>query len=322
MLNLGHWGFGIAHWAFVPLIRMGFPGFHPLVVRWFRETLGAPTSAQERGWAAIRDRRHTLIAAPTGSGKTLAAFLTAIDDLVHEGLQAPLPDEVRVVYVSPLKALSADIHKNLAEPRQGIRELATSLGLQAPHITSAVRTGDTTQSERAAMLRTPPHILVTTPESLYLLLTSARSREMLRTVRAVIVDEIHAVIGGRRGAHLALSLERLEAVVSSAPEGGSRLPDVGTGLSRPIQRIGLSATQKPIDEVARFLVGNRSADPSASPEGPPGTGECVIVDEGHRREIDLAIEIPRSPLDAVMAHEVWQEYYDRLTELISSTRQR
>ena len=288
---------------------MDFPGFHPLVARWFRETLGAPTSAQERGWAAIRDRRHTLIAAPTGSGKTLAAFLTAIDDLVQEGLQAPLPDEVRVVYVSPLKALSADIHKNLAEPRQGIRELAASLGIEAPRITAAVRTGDTTPSERAAMLRTPPHILVTTPESLYLLLTSARSREKLRTVRTVIVDEIHAVIGGRRGAHLALSLERLEGIVEA---------DF-------LQRIGLSATQKPIEEVARFLVGNRSADL----EGPARTIEdsalrrgpfrsAVIVDEGHGREIDLAIEIPRSPLDAVMSHEVWQEYYDRLTELISA----
>ena len=296
---------------------MGFPGFHPLVARWFRETLGAPTSAQERGWGAIRDRRHTLIAAPTGSGKTLAAFLTAIDDLVHEGLQAPLPDEVRVVYVSPLKALSADIHKNLAEPRQGIRKLAASRGVEAPRITAAVRTGDTTQSERAAMLRTPPHILVTTPESLYLLLTSARSREMLRTVRTVIVDEIHAVIGGRRGAHLALSLERLQGIVEADLQ-------VRPGDRPVLQRIGLSATQKPIDEVARFLVGNRSADL----EGPPRTVEysasrrgpfrsAVIVDEGHRREIDLAVEIPRSPLDAVMSNEVWQEYYDRLTELIS-----
>ena len=184
--------------------------FHPVVARWFEETFGEPTPAQAQGWEAIRSGRHTLIAAPTGSGKTLAAFLTALDDLFREGLRAPLPDEVRVVYVSPLKALSADIHKNLAVPRRAIaqrrRERSAST---APRITAAVRTGDTTQSERAAMLRKPPHILVTTPESLFLLLTGERSRHMLRTVRTVIVDEIHAVIDTRRGAHLALSLERL-----------------------------------------------------------------------------------------------------------------
>src|SRR5258708_28109231 len=195
---------------------MPLSSFHPIVARWFSETLGEPTRAQTLGWAAIRDRRHTLIAAPTGSGKTLAAFLTTLDELVHEGLRAPLPDEVRVVYVSPLKALSADIHKNLAEPRAGICRIATELGLTPPRITAAVRTGDTTSSERAAMLRTPPHILVTTPESLYLLLTAGRSREMLRTARTVIVDELHAVIGTRRWAHLAITLERL-AHVAEAP---------------------------------------------------------------------------------------------------------
>ena len=263
---------------------------HPVVERWFAETIGAPTPVQTRGWAAVRDGRHTLIAAPTGSGKTLAAFLTAIDDLVREGLSGPLPDEVRVVYVSPLKALSADIHRNLAEPRLGIRRVAEAEGLTAPRITAAVRTGDTTQAERAAMLRTPPHILVTTPESLYLLLTSPRSRAMLRTVRTVIVDEIHAVIGTRRGAHLALSLERLQQVAE-----------------RPVLRLGLSATQKPVAEVARFLVGNADTD-------------CAIIDDGHRRDMDLAIEIPRSTLDAVMAHEVWEEYYDRLTALIAEHR--
>ncbi len=268
------------------------PGFHPLVCRWFAETLGQPTSAQRRGWDAIRAGRHTLIAAPTGSGKTLAAFLTAIDDLVHEGLAGPLADEVRVVYVSPLKALSADIHKNLAEPRRGIRELAASAGQVLPAITAAVRTGDSTSAERAAMLRTPPHILVTTPESLYLLLTSERSREMLRTVRTVIVDEIHAVIGTRRGAHLALSLERLQHVAE-----------------RSVLRIGLSATQKPVEEVARFLVGQ-----------PADRGGCVIVDEGHRRAIDLDLEMPGSALGAVMAHEVWEEYYDRLAALIAGHR--
>ncbi len=266
--------------------------FHPVVARWFAATLGTPTAAQARGWASIRSGQHTLIAAPTGSGKTLAAFLTAIDDLVREGVSSPLPDEVRVVYVSPLKALSADIHKNLAEPRRGIRQLAEAEGLEAPRITAAVRTGDTTSSERAAILRRPPHILVTTPESLYLLLTAERSRALLRTARVVIVDEIHAVIGTRRGAHLALSLERLQQMAE-----------------QPLLRIGLSATQKPVEEVARFLVGNDER-----------RGGCTIVDEGHRRQLDLALEIPSSPLGAVMEHEVWEEYYDRLTALIHEHR--
>ncbi len=261
---------------------MSLSHFHPLVQQWFTTELGGPTPAQSRGWDSIRSGRHTLIAAPTGSGKTLAAFLTALNDLLREGLEGPLPDEVRVLYVSPLKALSADIHKNLAEPRRGIRRLAEDAGHRAPVITAAVRTGDTSQSERAAMLRTPPHILVTTPESLYLLLTSERSRSMLRTVRTVIVDEIHAVIGTRRGAHLALSLERLRQL-----------------CGRPLMRLGLSATQKPLEEVATFLVGS---------EGRDRGGACTIVDEGHRRDKDLGIEIPGSTLDAVMAHEVWNEY--------------
>src|SRR6266849_5209385 len=242
---------------------MPLSNFHPVTQRWFSETLGEPTAAQLRGWDSICERRHTLIAAPTGSGKTLAAFLTAVDDLFVEGLANPLPDEVRVVYVSPLKALSADIHKNLAEPRSGMRRIAAEMGLDAPRITAAVRTGDTTQSERAAMLKTPPHILVTTPESLYLLVTAERSRAMLRTVRTVIIDEIHAVIGTRRGAHLALTLERLQEVAEA-----------------PLHRVGLSATQKPIDEVARYLAGD---------------ADCAIVDEGHQREMDLTLEIPRSP---------------------------
>ncbi len=271
---------------------MPLTSFHPLVADWFRDTLGEPTAPQVRGWRAIREGRHTLIAAPTGSGKTLAAFLSAIDDLVKEsvvrGNSALLPDEIRVLYVSPLKALSADIHKNLAEPRRGIRQLAEARGIEPPRITAAVRTGDTTSSERAAILRNPPHILVTTPESLYLLLTAERSRALLKTVRTVIVDEIHAVIGTRRGSHLALSLERLEQIADG-----------------PIQRIGLSATQKPIEQVARFLVG-----------AAPGRPDCAIVDEGHRRQIDLAMEIPKSPLSAVMSHEVWEEYYDRLAQLI------
>src|SRR5438270_3279144 len=233
-----HSTFNIQHLTFNIHDPMSLDHFHPIIRKWFSETLGEPTRAQSLGWAAIRERRHTLIAAPTGSGKTLAAFLNALDDLFQEGLRGPLPDEVRVVYVSPLKALSADIHKNLAEPRAAIRRLAEESGLEAPRITAAVRTGDTTSSERASMLKTPPHILVTTPESLYLMLTAGRSREMLRTVRTVIVDEIHAVIGTRRGAHLALSLERLQQVAE-----------------RPLVRIGLSATQKPVADVARYLVG-------------------------------------------------------------------
>src|SRR5688572_27108778 len=176
---------------------MSLSRFHPIVQEWFADALGQPTAVQESGWAAVGRGHHTLIAAPTGSGKTLAAFLSAIDDLLQEGLGGPLSDEVRVVYVSPLKALSTDIHKNLSEPLRGAGVIARELGLDAPRITAAVRTGDTPQSERTAMLRRPPHILVTTPESLYLLLTAGNSREMLRTVRTVIVDEIHAVIGTR-----------------------------------------------------------------------------------------------------------------------------
>ena len=277
------------------------PDFHPILRRWwqdrFTEADGAerrvlpPTPAQLEGWEAIRRGEPTLIAAPTGSGKTLAAFLTSIDELLREGLErGELPDEVRVIYVSPLKALSADIHKNLAEPRREIRRLAEELGYPPVKVTAAVRSGDTPQSERAAMLRTPPHILVTTPESLYLLLTAQRSRDMLRTARVVIVDEIHAVLESRRGAHLALSLERLEHV-----------------CGRPLQRIGLSATQKPIEEVARFLVG-------------AGDRSCAVVNRGHQRAIDLAIEVPGSPLEAVMSAEVWQEVYNRLIELIESHR--
>src|SRR2546428_2319970 len=273
--------------------------FHPVLQRWwqtrFREPgsgrILPPTEAQLEGWRSIRAGRHTLIAAPTGSGKTLAAFLTSIDQLLRESLEAgELPDEVRVVYVSPLKALSADIHKNLAEPRREMRRIAEEMGSPPVGITAAMRSGDTPQGERAAMLRSPPHILVTTPESLYLLLTAARSREMLKTARVVIVDEIHAVLESRRGAHLALSLERLDHV-----------------CGRRLQRVGLSATQKPIEEVARFLVGSDKSD-------------CSIVNRGHKRTIDLEIEVPGSPLEAVMSGEVWQETYKRLVELIESHR--
>jgi ATP-dependent Lhr-like helicase len=256
--------------------------FHPVLQSWWESRFGEPTAAQLDGWRAIRRGEHTLIAAPTGSGKTLAAFLTSIDRLLREGLERGLPDEVRVIYVSPLKALSADIHKNLAEPRREIHALSPEV-----KITAAVRSSDTPQNERAAMLRTPPHILVTTPESLYLLLTAERSRGMLKTAQVVIVDEIHAVLQSRRGAHLALSLERLDRV-----------------CGRRLQRIGLSATQKPIDEVARFLTQEKS----------------TVVDKGHKRAVDLAVEVPGSPLEAVMSHEVWKEIYDRLVTLIESHR--
>src|ERR1051326_1599223 len=255
--------------------------FHPVLRQWWQGRFDAPTPAQLEGWRAIRRGEDTLIAAPTGSGKTLAAFLTSIDQLFREGLERGLPDEVRVIYVSPLKALSADIHKNLAVPRREIHALSPV------KITAAVRSGDTPQSERAAMLRTPPHILVTTPESLYLLLTAERPRAMLRTARVVIVDEIHAVLQSRRGAHLALSLERLDHV-----------------CGRKLQRIGLSATQKPIEEVARFLTRR----------------PCSVVDKGHKRHIDLALEVPGSPLEAVMSGEIWQEMYARLVQLIEAHR--
>ena len=291
--------------------------FHPVTERWFRTTLGEPTAAQTAGWSAIRRGRHTLIAAPTGSGKTLAAFLIALDDLFREGLERGLPDETRVLYVSPLKALSTDIDKNLAAPRAGLRALAAEAGLRAPEINSAVRTGDTASASRAAMLRRPPHILITTPESLYLLLTSEQSRQRLRHVRTVVIDEIHAVIGTRRGAHLALSLERLAAVTASPP-----------------QRIGLSATQRPVELVARFLVGcsaagePREAQACVVAEASAGNRDltdrlepdCAIINQGHRRDLDLAIELPGSPLDAVMSHEVWSEYYDRIATLVQAHR--
>src|SRR5688500_54184 len=248
--------------------------FHPVLQSWWASRFGEPTAAQLEGWSAIRRGADNLLAAPTGSGKTHAAFLTSIDRLFREGLERELPDEVRVVYVSPLKALSADIHKNLAEPRREIRALAEGLGFPPVRITAAVRSGDTPQSERAAMLRTPPHILVTTPESLYLLLTAERSRQMLKSAEVVIIDEIHAVLQSRRGAHLALSLERLDHA-----------------CGRKLQRIGLSATQKPIEEVARFLT----------------SAPCSVVDKGHKRQTDLAVEVPNSPLEAVMSHEVWKE---------------
>src|SRR5437762_12489220 len=219
--------------------------FHPIVARWFEEKFGSPTEPQERGWPAIQSGGHTLIAAPTGSGKTLAAFLASLDALFREGLAGTLPDQTRVLYVSPLKALSNDIHKNLEEPLAGIRAALLASEGRDVEVRAEVRTGDTPAAKRQAIARKPPHILVTTPESFYLLLTSQSGRKLLSTVRTLIVDEIHAVVGNRRGSHLALSMERLAALVQ-----------------HPLQRIGLSATQKPIEEVARFLIGGPVSSPS------------------------------------------------------------
>ena len=270
--------------------------FHPVVARWFEQTFGSPTEPQACGWPAIQSGGHVLISAPTGSGKTLAAFLASLDLLFREGVASELPDETQIVYVSPLKALSNDIRKNLQEPLAGIRALLEENGAHDIDVRAEVRTGDTTTAQRQALIKKPPHILVTTPESLYLLLTSESGRKMLSTVRTVILDEIHAVVDDRRGAHLALSIERLAALTK-----------------QPLQRIGLSATQKPIEEVARFLVGTRNVDESGNPN-------CAIIDIGHRRELDLAIEIPKSPLEAVMSNEIWKEVYNRLAELIQGHR--
>ncbi|HEY3860632.1 MAG TPA: DEAD/DEAH box helicase [Verrucomicrobiae bacterium] len=270
--------------------------FHPSIARWFEGKFGTPTPPQERGWPAIQSGAHTLIAAPTGSGKTLAAFLASLDALFRAGLEGGLRDEIRVLYVSPLKALSNDIHKNLEEPLAEIRSAFKENAGADIAVRAEVRTGDTPAAKRQAIAKHPPHILVTTPESLYLLLTSVSGRKMLASVRTLIVDEIHAVIGSRRGSHLALSMERLAALA-----GG------------PLQRIGLSATQKPIGEVAKFLVGARGLDRAGAPR-------CRIIDAGHLRAMDAAIELPSSPLEAVMSNEVWDEVYRRLVQLIEAHR--
>ena len=270
--------------------------FHPAVTRWFEQKFATPTIPQQRGWPAIQSGAHTLIAAPTGSGKTLSAFLASLDQLFRDGLAGNLPDETRVIYVSPLKALSNDIHKNLVEPLAGIRAaILASEGVDV-NIRAEVRTGDTPPAKRQAIVRKPPHILVTTPESLYLLLTSLSGRKLLSTARTLIVDEIHALVGNRRGSHLALSMERLAALT------------IG-----PLQRIGLSATQKPIEEVARFLVGTHHLDKNRN-------AHCEIIDCGYRREMDLAIELPGSPLEAVMSNEIWAEVYGRLADLIENQK--
>ncbi len=268
--------------------------FHPAVAAWFDRNFAGPTPAQAEAWPAIKSGEHVLIAAPTGSGKTLAAFLAAIDGLVREALAGTLGEETRIVYVSPLKALSNDIQKNLEAPLAGIRETLRAQGLPDIAIRSWVRTGDTPPGERDRMRRSPPHIVVTTPESLYILLGSQSGRAMLSTTRTVIVDEIHAVAPNKRGSHLALSLERLAALCRG-----------------PLLRIGLSATQRPIEAVARFLVG---LDESGQPR------PCRIIDTGHVRARDLAVAVPGAPLEAVMSGDVWKEVYDRLAALISEHR--
>lgn len=278
---------------------------HPIVRDWFLAKFGSPTEPQEHGWPHILAGKTTLISAPTGSGKTLAAFLACIDRLVRKALGGELCDRTEVLYVSPLKALGNDIRTNLEAPLREIMELAGQRGLLMPEIRTAVRTGDTLAHERRAMLKRPPHILVTTPESLFILLTAERSREILKSVETVIVDEIHAVADDKRGAHLVLSLERLECLCRggfSPPVGGGN-----GGVKPPLRRIGLSATQKPIELMAHFLTGSQRPEP-------------VIVQIGHRREMDVAVEVPGSELSAVASNEMWGEIYDRIAALAAQHR--
>jgi ATP-dependent Lhr-like helicase len=323
---------------------MPLANFHPLIRDWFTTRFGEPTEPQRKGWPPIAAGRHTLIAAPTGSGKTLAAFLVCLNRLWQDSLDGKLTDGVRVVYVSPLKALGNDIERNLQQPLAELCELALQRGIAPPPIRTAVRTGDTPSAARQKMLRVPPLVLVTTPESLYLMLTAEKSRQVLRTVDTVIVDEIHALARDKRGSHLSLTLERLAHICEQPPV-----------------RIGLSATQRPIDDIARFLVGS-NAKPIARVEAltsdmgshkkvgrnkssqfrqqqlvgqlpelrkalvrPTGSNdasndEVFIVDGGHSRDLDLGIEVPPSELSAVCSNEQWGEVYERLVELIQSHR--
>ena len=286
----------------VPAGVLGQPGaytermFHPVVETWFARRFGAPTPAQLQAWPLIADGRDVLVTAPTGSGKTLAAFLYCLDRLIAEAVtRGQLEDRTQVLYVSPLKALSNDVRRNLEEPLLELRAVATELGFPAPQVRTAVRTGDTTARERREAVRHPPHVLVTTPESLYILLTSDSGRRALRDVRTLIVDEIHAVAADKRGAHLALSIERLDALVAQA-QPGARL-----------QRIGLSATVRPLDVAGRLLCGAARPAPA-------------VVDVGQRRDLDLGIEVLRDELGAVCTNEQWTEIYDRLADLARAHR--
>lgn len=286
---------------------MSLSYFHPVISEWFLSHVGEPTDVQQQAWPAIQSGTDALIAAPTGSGKTLAAFLSCIDGLFRQALARELADHTHVLYVSPLKALSNDIQKNLQKPLAEISQMALQTGLLMPELRVLVRTGDTPMADRQQMLKRPPHILVTTPESLFILLTAEKSRRMLQTIHTVIVDEIHALAPNKRGAHLALSLERLEALTHTKP-----------------QRIGLSATQRPIELVADFLVGTRheTLPAGAVNHRPSATGAspCTIIDVGHRRELDLAVEVPKDELSAVATNAIWADVYDRLAELVRQHR--
>ena len=278
-------------------MRDPLSSFHPLVREWFTSQFAAPTGAQAEGWPAIAQGRHTLIAAPTGSGKTLAAFLTCLDGLVRQGLEGEIPDKTQVVYVSPLKALSNDIHRNLMVPLRDLQDLAEAHGTPLPDIRVAVRTGDTPQSERQRMAKKPPHVLVTTPESFFILLTSESGRRGLKSVSTLIVDELHAVADDKRGSHLSISMERLVEL-----------------SDEPITRIGLSATQNPIEEIGKFLVGTENIDTNGAPD-------CSIVDTAHAREIDLGIEMPKEyELGPIASHDLWDRTLDRIVELTNEHR--
>ncbi len=282
-------GFFVALSVWYDFHAMSTLPFHSIIADWFTTRFARPTDVQMQAWPAIQSGRDVLIAAPTGSGKTLAAFLSCIDRLFQQAVNCDLRDETQILYVSPLKALSNDVQKNLQLPLTEIGQAALTAGLLLPELRVVVRTGDTPMTERQQMLRRPPHILITTPESLFILLTAEKSRAMLRTVRTVIVDEIHAVAPNKRGAHLALSLERMAGL------------SVGS-----MQRIGLSATQRPIETVAEFLVGQRPLP--------------QVIDVGHRRDMDLAVEVPKDELGAVATNAIWSDVYDRLTELVEAHR--